>query len=63
MAPLKSLGLNELHAQFYQTQWHIIGKSLILMVKRGFERGLIKEYLNKTMLVLIPKVAGLEVVQ
>lgn len=63
MAPLKASGLDGLHAQFYQTQWHIVDKSLILMVRLGFEKDQIEEFLNKNLMVLIPKVAGPEVVQ
>lgn len=39
-----------------------MGKSLVSMVKKGFELGEIKEYLHKTLIVLISKVAGPEVV-
>lgn len=41
---------------------YIVGGSLIFMVKRGFEFGELEEYLNKTLIILIPKVPGLEVI-
>lgn len=62
MAPLKAPSIDGLHAQLYQTQWNVIGNSLVSIVRKGFEDGAIEEFLNKTMLVLIPKVLGPEVV-
>lgn len=60
MAPLKALGLDGLHAQFYQIQWDVIGESLVAIVWKGFEEGHMKRFINKTLFVLIPKVAGLK---
>lgn len=62
MAPLKAPGIDGLHAQFFQTQWNIVGESLISMVRGVFENGMLDEFFNKTLLVLIPKVAGPEFV-
>lgn len=62
MAPLKASGIDGLHAQFYQSQWNTIGDSLFSMVKKGFENGEIEPFLNKTLLVLIPKVKRPKVV-
>ncbi|KAK5775330.1 hypothetical protein PVK06_043208 [Gossypium arboreum] len=37
MAPLKALAVDRLHAQFYQSQWNIVGEPLVCMVKRVFK--------------------------
>lgn len=60
MAPLKAHGIDGLHGQFFQSQWHIVRDSLVDMVQKGFETGEIDEYSNKTLIVLIPKVFGPE---
>lgn len=39
-----------------------MGDSLFDMVRKGFELGEIEEYLNRTLIVLILKVIGFEVV-
>lgn len=62
MAPLKAPGIDGLHAQFYQSQWRVVGDSLFDMVRKGFEFGKIEEYLNKTLIILIPKVISPKVV-
>ncbi|KAA3473187.1 reverse transcriptase [Gossypium australe] len=42
MTPLKALGVDGLHAQFYQNQWNIVGESPVCMVKRtSFVGGMI----------------------
>lgn len=56
MAPLKALGVDGLHAQFYQSQWNIVGESLVALIKRGFDHGVLEEFVNKTLIVLISKV-------
>lgn len=61
MAPLKAPGIDGLHAQFFQSQWNAVVESLVDMVKKGFGSGLVNEYLNKTLIVLIPKFQGPEV--
>lgn len=35
-----------------------MGDSLVAMVKKGFGTGEVEEYLDKTLIVLIPKVFG-----
>ncbi|KAK5793927.1 hypothetical protein PVK06_035106 [Gossypium arboreum] len=37
MAPLKASGADGLHAQFYQSQWSILGESLVSIVLKVFE--------------------------
>lgn len=62
MALLKAPGIDGLHAQFYQSQWSVIGDSFVSMVRKGFDNKEVEAFLNKTLIVLIPKVIGLEVV-
>lgn len=62
MESLKALDIDGLHAQFYQTEWDIVGDSLFSMIRKGFENGKVEEYLNKTLIILIPKVNGPEVI-
>lgn len=62
MAPLKALGIDGLHAQFYQTQWSVVGDSLEAMVQKGFNDRCVESFLNKTLLVLVPKVLDPELV-
>lgn len=62
MAPLKSPGIDGLHAQFYQSQWEVVGDSLLAMIRKVFEGGLLESFFNKTLIVLIPKVSAPETV-
>lgn len=62
MAPLKAPRIDGFHAQFYQSQWSTVGDSLVIMVQKGFKEGFVEPFLNKTLIVLIPKVTGPEVV-
>lgn len=43
-------------------KWSIVGESLVDMVRKGFSDGIVEHYLNKTLIVLIPKVVKAEVV-
>ncbi|KAL4296187.1 hypothetical protein GQ457_12G022690 [Hibiscus cannabinus] len=56
MAPLKAPGIDGLHAHFYQLHWDIVGDSLCKMVKEGFANGCFDTNLNRTAIVLIPKI-------
>ncbi|KAL4284064.1 hypothetical protein GQ457_16G015760 [Hibiscus cannabinus] len=60
MAPLKSLGLDGIHALFYQRKWSIVGESICDFVRRVFEENLWHEDLNHTILVLLSKVGNHE---
>lgn len=53
--PLKALGVDGLHAIFYQPQWSIVGYSLCQFVKEIFHHGSIPSEINRTLLVLILK--------
>ncbi|KAH1031337.1 hypothetical protein J1N35_043511 [Gossypium stocksii] len=44
MTPLKSPRVDGLHAQFYQTQWNIVGESLVDMIRRVFNGGDIEPF-------------------
>lgn len=55
MKPLKALGIDGLHAIFYQSQWSIVGPSICRFVTEIFSSGTIPPNINKTLLVLIPK--------
>ena len=54
--PLKAPSIDGFHAIFYQSQWHIIGPSFGKFITDIFNTGKIPQNVNKTMLVLIPKV-------
>lgn len=40
----------------------MVGESLVKMVRKGFDSGHVEKFLNKTLIVLIPKVPDPEVV-
>nr|XP_023914532.1 uncharacterized protein LOC112026083 [Quercus suber] len=54
----KALGLDGLHAGFFQKFWLIVGDSVKAEVRKAFMDCKIPEYLNQTNVVLIPKMAG-----
>ncbi|KAK8601323.1 hypothetical protein V6N12_051160 [Hibiscus sabdariffa] len=56
MAPLKSPDPDGLHAQFFQTNWDIVGGSIYAMISNVFSGQDIDPRLNSTILFLIPKV-------
>ena len=60
MKPFKALGPNGLHAGFYQCFWLMVGKSVVEEIKDIFLKKRIQEYLNRTLISLIPKIKGLE---
>ena len=51
---------NGLHARFFHRFWLIIGNSVIDLVKKVFVERKVLEFLNRTHIVLIPKIQGLE---
>lgn len=55
MKALKAPGIGGLHALFYQTQWHVVGKSVCSLIKGIFNGNEIPKELNKTLIVLVPK--------
>ena len=57
----KALGLDGLHASFFQRFWLVVGDSVVEEVMKAFEKRRVPEYLNETHIVLIPKIQGPEV--
>lgn len=55
MSPLKSPGVDGLHAMFFQQQWLIVGESLFREVQRVLAGGPLEPQLNRTLIALIPK--------
>lgn len=56
MKPLKAPDVDGYPVIFYQSQWHIVGVSFCQMVKDVFNSNGLPEDINRTLLVLIPKV-------
>ena len=51
---------DDLHAGFFQRFWLIVGDSVKAEVKNAFTECKIPKYLNRTNLILIPKIVGPE---
>ena len=60
MKAFKASGPDGLHAGFFQRFWHTVGNSLIEEVRKCFAEKNIPDYLNQTLMVLIPKIHGPE---
>ena len=60
MKPYKAPGSDGLHAGFFQRFWLVVGDSVKEEVRRAFIERKVPEYLNKTLIVLIPKIQGPE---
>ena len=58
--PFKASGPDGLHLGFFQKCWNIVGGSVICEVSHIFSNGKMPEYLNKTLISLIPKCLGAE---
>ena len=59
---LKALGPDGYHAIFFQKNWHIVRPSVIQVIQEIFENQVIPPNWGITNLVLIPKVAYLEMI-
>lgn len=46
MALLKASSIDGFHAQFYQSQWSIVGESLVMMIRKGFADGVVEPFIN-----------------
>ena len=55
LKPFKAPGSDGLHAGFFQRFWLLVGDSVKSEVKSIFTLGVIPEYLNQTLITLIPK--------
>ena len=62
MKPYKAQGSDGMHASFYQRFWLIVGESVRNDVKQIFANQKVPNYLNQTLIALIPKQLGLETV-
>ena len=60
LKPFKAPGPDGLHPGFFQRCWHIVRHSVIKEVSSIFSSGKVPEYLNKTLICLIPKCMGPE---
>ena len=58
--PFKAPGSDGFHAGFFQRFWLLVGDSVKSEVKSIFTLGVISEYLNQTLITLIPKCKNLE---
>jgi hypothetical protein len=54
----KAPGPNGLHLGFFQKCWPIVGESVVNEVRQIFSSGRMPEYLNRTLISLIPKCLG-----
>ena len=55
MKPMKTPGIDGLHAVFYKSQWQTIGSSVCRFIKDVFASKGVPHAINRTLLVLIPK--------
>ena len=62
MKPYKASGVDGLQAGFFQRFWLIVGNSVKREVKEAFTSQKVPEYLNQTLIALIPKQLGPELV-
>lgn len=58
MGLLKSPGPDGLQGIFYKDYWDIIGPSVVSMVKKFFENGILHPDINKTFITLFPKISN-----
>ena len=63
MGPFKALGLDGLHAIFFQSQWEVVGESLCTLVQDIFHHPKAIGGINHTFISLIPKVEHPETVK
>lgn len=56
MHPQKLLGIDGMHVMFYQKNWEVVGRSICSFVHDAFLDGNIADWVNRPVIVLIPKV-------
>ena len=52
----KAPGPDGLHAGFFHRFWLVVGKSVIDVIKKIFSEKTVPDYLNRTLIALIPKI-------
>ena len=62
MKAFKAPGPDGLHAGFFQRFWLVVGDSVREEVMKVFRERKVLEYLNRTLIVLIPKIQGPETI-
>ena len=62
MKPYKAPSVDGLHAGFFQRFWLVVGDSVKREIKEVFRKQKVLEYLNQTLIALIPKQPGPEIV-
>ncbi|KAL4386017.1 hypothetical protein GQ457_09G012630 [Hibiscus cannabinus] len=60
MSPLKSPGVDGVHAMFFQRNWNVVGQYVIDFVQASFSGVALAPDINRTLIVLIPKVSAPE---
>jgi ribonuclease HI len=60
LKPFKAPGPDGLHPGFFQHCWHQVGESVSKEVIQVFNSGKMPSYLNRTLIILIPKCLGPE---
>ncbi|GMJ02918.1 hypothetical protein HRI_003961000 [Hibiscus trionum] len=60
MHPSKAPGVDGFHALFFQRHWDVVGDVVCRYIQHMFSTGLVDPDLNRTLLVLIPKIEAPE---
>ena len=60
LRPYKAPSMNRLHAGFFQHFWYVLGQFVIEEIQAAVHSKSIPNYLNQTLVVLIPKREGPE---
>lgn len=63
MSPLKAPGVDGFQAKFFQSQWEVIAPSVYCMVRKVLMGHPLDPSLNRTLLVMIPKIQNLELIK
>ena len=58
----KALGVDGLHAGFFQIFWHEVNESICKEVGSIFSSGVMPEYLNRTLIAFVPKCHNLKTI-
>jgi len=58
MKPFKALGLDGMHAGFYQRNWKVVADVVVREVCSIFNIGVMPSHLNQTLITLIAKCTG-----